>query len=80
MNNIIEYAPIVGLVFMFFLQNKLFVTPEQLEKKHRQILSDMDNKFVSLPVYKDFRDTLDIRLNAIDDNLNDVKNYLMGSK
>lgn len=80
MDRFIEYAPIVGLVFMFFLQNRLFVTPEQLERKHRQILADMDNKFVSLPAYKDFRDTLDIRLNAIDDNLNDVKNYLMGNK
>lgn len=80
MDRFIEYAPVVGLVFMFFLQNRLFVTPEQLERKHRQILADMDNKFVSLPAYKDFRDTLDIRLNAIDDNLNDVKNYLMGNK
>ena len=80
MDRFIEYAPVVGLVFMFFLQNRLFVTPEQLERKHRQILADMDNKFVSLPAYKDFRDTLDVRLNAIDDNLNDVKNYLMGNK
>ena len=80
MDRFIEYAPVVGLVFMFFLQNRLFVTPEQLERKHRQILADMDNKFVSLPAYKDFRDTLDVRLNAIDDNLNDVKNYLMGNQ
>ena len=45
MHEFIEYSPIIIVVLMFFVQQKIFVTPEQLEKKHREILDEMEEKF-----------------------------------
>ena len=41
---------------MFFVQQKIFVTPEQLEKKHREIIDEMEEKFVSIISFKDLKD------------------------
>ena len=46
MDKIIEYSPIIIVVLMFFVQQKIFVTPEQLEKKHREIVEEIEEKFV----------------------------------
>lgn len=51
MNNLqtlIEFSPIILVIFLVFLQNKLFVTPEQLEKKHRDILKEMEIRYAPL--------------------------------
>ena len=45
MKEFLEYAPILIVVAAFLLKNKVFVTPEQLELKHREILKTLeDNK------------------------------------
>ena len=56
MHDFIEYSPIIIVVLMFFIQQKIFVTPEQLEKKHREILDEMEEKFVSVISFKDLKD------------------------
>ena len=56
MDKFIEYSPIIIVVLMFFVQQKIFVTPEQLEKKHREILDKMEEKFVSVISFKDLKD------------------------
>ncbi|MBO6088652.1 hypothetical protein J6P92_09980 [bacterium] len=56
MHEFIEYSPIIIVVLMFFVQQKIFVTPEQLEKKHREILDEMEEKFVSIISFKDLKD------------------------
>jgi Tfp pilus assembly protein PilO len=56
MHEFIEYSPIIIVVLMFFVQQKIFVTPEQLEKKHREILDEMEEKFVSVISFKDLKD------------------------
>lgn len=45
---LIEFSPIILIIFLVFLQNKLFVTPEQLEKKHRDILKEMEIRYAPL--------------------------------
>ena len=55
MDKFIEYSPIIIVVLMFFVQQKIFVTPEQLEKKHREILDEMEEKFVSVISFKDLK-------------------------
>ncbi len=44
---LIQYSPIIMLVLVYFLQLKIFVTPEVLEKKHREILQEAENRFAS---------------------------------
>lgn len=56
MEKFIEYSPIIIVVLMFFVQQKIFVTPEELEKKHREIVDEIESKFVSLNSFKDLKD------------------------
>jgi Tfp pilus assembly protein PilO len=56
MDKFIEYSPIIVVILMFFIQQKIFVTPEQLEKKHREIVDEIEEKFVSLNSFKDLKD------------------------
>lgn len=41
---------------MFFVQQKIFVTPEQLEKKHREIVEEIEEKFVTIHSFVDLKD------------------------
>lgn len=47
-DKIIEFAPVIVVVFLVFLQNRLFVTPEQLERRHRDILREIENRFATV--------------------------------
>lgn len=42
-----EYAPLILVLIMFCINYRIFVNPVDLEKKHREILSDIDNKYAS---------------------------------
>ncbi len=44
---LMQYSPVIMLVLVYFLQMKIFVTPEILEKKHREILAEAENRFTS---------------------------------
>lgn len=60
MNDVTFFAPVIIAVMAFLLQLRVFVTPAQLERKHRAILCDCDSKFVSKEAYdelkSDFKD------------------------
>ena len=56
MHEFIEYSPIIIVILMFFIQQKIFVTPEQLEKKHREIIEEIEEKYVSKISFKDLKD------------------------
>ena len=47
MEKIFEYAPLILVLIMFCINYRVFVNPVDLEKKHREILSDIDNKYAS---------------------------------
>jgi hypothetical protein len=55
LENLEHYAPYVLIVLLFVLQNNVFVRPEQLEKKHREILRDVKQDFVEINAYKVFQ-------------------------
>ena len=42
-----EYAPLILVIIMFCVNYKIFVNPVDLEKKHREILNDIDDKYAS---------------------------------
>ena len=50
-----SYAPYLVILLMFIWQNNIFVRPEQLEKKHREILRDVKQDFVEVNAYKVFQ-------------------------
>lgn len=56
MEKFIEFSPVIIVILMFLIQQKVFVTPEELEKKHREILDEIEEKFVSLISFKDLKE------------------------
>lgn len=41
---------------VFLVQQRIVVTPEQLERKHREIMLDIEKKFVTINSYKDLKE------------------------
>ena len=55
MDTLIYYSPIIIAVVIFLVQQRIVVTPEELERKHRQILQDVESRFVTLNSYNDLK-------------------------
>lgn len=55
---ILEYAPIIIVVLVFLYQQRLVVTPEQLEKKHREIIDDCEKKFATIQDHEHIKETV----------------------
>ncbi len=47
MPDFFEYSIIILVIFMFLSQNRVFITPEQLEKKHRDIIAEVAKRFAT---------------------------------
>ena len=56
MENLLHYSPILLAVIIFLIQQRIVVTPEQLERKHREILEDVEERFVTLNSFKDLKE------------------------
>lgn len=56
MNNLLHYSPIIIAVMVFLIQQRIIVTPEQLERKHREILEDAENRFATLNSVTDLKE------------------------
>lgn len=55
MDTLLYYSPVIIVVLAFLIQQRIVVTPEQLERKHREILKDAENKFVTINSYEDLK-------------------------
>jgi uncharacterized protein YjaG (DUF416 family) len=42
-----KYTPLALIVFAIFFQYNLFVTPQELEKQHREILEEVSQKYMT---------------------------------
>lgn len=64
--NIYKYLPvaIVGIALIF--QYNLFVTPEKLEVKHREILNDISSTYSTKEQYSDLKAQLNQMQSKID--------------
>lgn len=80
-DKIIEYAPILVVVLGFIWQHNIFVKPEQLEKKHREIIDDVEknfsNKYVEINAYKEFQNHIYSKLDELTSSIDDLKGLLM---
>lgn len=56
MEILLHYSPIIIAITVFLIQQRIIVTPEQLEKKHREILQDAENRFATLNSVKDLKE------------------------
>lgn len=72
-----HYAPYIVIFLMFIWQNNIFVRPEQLEKKHREILEDVKQKYVEINAYKEFQNHIYSKLDELTGSIDDLKEILM---
>lgn len=56
MEHIITYSPLIVVVTVFYLQQRIFVTPADLEKKHREIIDDVQSRFASSQSFNDLKE------------------------
>lgn len=61
---------------MFFVQQKIFVTPEQLEKKHREIIDEIEEKYVSMNSFIDLKE----QFSEIKDKIDKIYDLLIDLK
>ena len=73
---IAEFAPYIVIILMYFVQNKIFARPADLEKKHREIIKEMKEDFVELNAYKEFQNHVLREFEAIKQDMNKGFNEL----
>ena len=71
---IYKYLPIgvVGIALIF--QYNLFVTPERLEVKHREILNDISQTYTTKEQYNDLKN----QLNAMQIKIDKIYDVIIG--
>lgn len=57
-DTLIKYAPVAMVVIAIIFQWNLFVTPEKLEIKHREILKDVSTTYTTKEQYNDLKTQL----------------------
>ena len=63
---VIKYLPVGIVVVALLLQYNLFVTPEKLEVKHREILNDVSLTYSTKEQYNDLKGQLNAMQVKID--------------
>ena len=54
-DTMVKYGPVALVVIALILQWNLFVTPEKLEIKHREILHDVSETYTTKEQYNDLK-------------------------
>lgn len=73
MEQYLPYAPLILMVVVVLIQNRIFVTPEQLEKKHREIAKEVEDRFLSLQVFNEFKSNF----NEMKDKVDKIYEHIM---
>lgn len=66
MEQFIQYSPILIAVMIFLIQHKIVVTPEQLERKHREIIEDVEERFITINSFHDLKEQFSEMKDKID--------------
>ena len=77
MEKFLEYAPMIIVVVIFFVQYRIFVTPAQLNSLKSDLIEYIAEHYVSEKTYRDNHLSLENRIDRIDKNVNDVKTLLI---
>ncbi len=72
-----NFAPYIVILLMLIWQNNIFVRPEELEKKHREILENIKEKYVEINAYKEFQNHIYSKLDELTGSIDDLKEILI---
>lgn len=76
MDKILHYSPIIIAVIIFLIQQRIVVTPEQLEKKHREILKDAEDRFATLSSVCDLKE----QFSDIKEKIDKIYDWIIAQK
>ncbi len=71
-----KYAPVILIVFVMFFQYNLFVTPQELEIQHRQILETVSQKYMT----KEESSNLKNQLSDMQKKVDKIYDAIIGGK
>ena len=69
MDKFFEYAPWLVVAFLFFKQNKMFITPENLTNTLADFNEKLEEKFV-------LKETYNVAMNGFKEDLVDMKDKI----
>ena len=73
METFLYYSPIIIVIIMFLIQQRIVVTPEELERRHREIITDIENRFVTKNSYNDLKS----QFSEIKEKIDKIYDYLI---
>jgi len=71
---IYKYLPVGIIAVALIFQYNIFVTPEKLEVKHREILNDISKTYTTKEQYNDLRN----QLNAMQAKIDKIYDVIIG--
>ena len=76
MEQILEYSVLTIVVIVILRWLNLIVTPEKLERKHREILKEVEVKFVTWTTFNEFKNQLKI----VQDEVHALYEHIVGGE
>lgn len=73
---ITRYAPVILIVFVMFFQYNLFVTPQELEVQHREILETVSQKYMT----KEASNNLKTQISDMQKKVDKIYDAIIGGK
>jgi DNA anti-recombination protein RmuC len=71
-DTMVKYAPMIVVVLSVIFQYNLFVTPEKLEQKHREIIQEVSSIYLTKEQYKEQYDDLKAQMNDIQKKIDEI--------
>ncbi len=71
-----KYAPVALIIFAIFFQYNLFVTPQELEKQHREILEEVSQKYMT----KEESSNLKAQISDMQKKVDKIYDVIIGGK
>lgn len=71
-----KYAPVALIIFAIFFQYNLFVTPQELEKQHREVLEEVSQKYMT----KEESNNLKAQLSDMQKKVDKIYDVIIGGK
>lgn len=76
--DIIQYAPWILVAFLFFKQNRMFVTPEMLQDTIQDLNDKIDEKFVRKDVHNIAITELKADITDMKEKIDQIYNKVLG--
>lgn len=76
----IKYAPVILIVFIMFFQYNLFVTPQELEKHHREIIREINEEYVPKEQYNSQYTDLKKKIDTMQDKIDKIYDAIMAER